>query len=75
MYAQKTILNSEKKMITLTFLTKLGPVLDNDLQTSPPPLQGRPTIRFFLAYVSDDFKTKKKYTKTNFFLEKCKKFL
>ena len=49
MYAQKTILNSEKKIITLTFLTKFGPVLDNDLQTSSPPLplQKKPYEGFF----------------------------
>ena len=38
-----------------------GPVLDNDLQTPSP--QKEPMIRYFLAYVSDDFKTKKKCIK------------
>ena len=41
-------------------MKKIGPVLDNDLQTLPSPLPKRADGKIFLVYVSDDFKTTKK---------------
>ena len=37
----------------------MGTVLDNNLQTPPPPSSKRDDDKIFLAYASDDFKTKK----------------
>ena len=48
------------------FISTAGPVLDNDLQTSPRS-QKDLTIRFILAYVSDDFMTKKNVQRKFFF--------
>ena len=51
----------------------MDPVLDNDVQTplTPPLPRQKEQIRFFLAYVSDNFKTKKIFIKK--FLKKSSK--